>query len=191
MAKRRSHQSPVSGRFVLRLEPGHHAALRAAARAAGASLNEYCRRKLAAPLGALASLGPAADLVEHAARLHCSDLVGMVAFGSWARGEAGPGSDVDVLVVLDSRAALTRQLYRPWDEAPITWGGFAVEPHLVHLPTDDHVGTIWAEAAIDGIVLFERDLAVSRALVSVRQAIVAGRLVRRTIHGQPYWAEVA
>jgi len=37
------------GRFLLRISPGLHAALREAATAQGLSLNDYCARKLAAP----------------------------------------------------------------------------------------------------------------------------------------------
>jgi predicted HicB family RNase H-like nuclease len=36
-----------SGRFLLRIDPGLHAALRHAASASGQSLKEYCGRKLA------------------------------------------------------------------------------------------------------------------------------------------------
>lgn len=176
---------------MLRLEPGLHAALRAAAKVGGVSLNEYCATKLAAPTGAAFGLGPAAVLVERAAALFGADLVGVVVFGSWARGEAGPTSDVDALLVVDPRRALTRALYRAWDEEPLLWDGHAVEPHVVHLPEPSSIGTVWAEAAVDGIVLFESGLAVSRRLSAIRREIVGGRLVRRVVHGQPYWAEVA
>ena len=37
---------------------------------------------------------------------------GVVVYGSWARGKATSESDVDVLVVLDASAALTRDIYR-------------------------------------------------------------------------------
>jgi HicB family/Nucleotidyltransferase domain len=180
----------ASGRFVLRLEPGLHAALQAAAKLAELSLNEYCTRRLSAPMGAV-QLGPAALLVQRAAEIHGADLVGIVAFGSWARGDAGPQSDLDVLVVLDAQLPLTRSLYRAWDEEAMAWQTHAVQTHLVHLPEAGAAGTVWAEAAIDGIVLFERDLSISRRLALVRGDIAAGRLVRRTVHGQPYWAKVA
>jgi hypothetical protein len=50
---------------------------------------------------------------------------------------------------------------------------------------------LWAEAAVDGVVLYDRDLSVSRRLVEVRNRIVAGEIVRRRVHGQPYWVEAA
>lgn len=182
----------ASGRFVLRLPPGLHAALRQAAAGAHLSLNDYCVRRLAAPLGSLTVLRGAAAVVARAAALLGADLVGAVAYGSWARGEASDASDVDVLVVIAGRVRLTRALYRVWDEAPVVWDDRPVDPHFVVLPpASERVGGVWAEAAIDGIVLFERGLLVSRRLVQVRRDILAGRLVRRFVHGQPYWAEVA
>jgi hypothetical protein len=181
-----------SGRFLLRLTPGLHAMLRSAAREAGLSLNDYCARKLAAPIGSLDGLRGGGAAVERAADLFGDDLVGVVAFGSWARGEAVASSDVDVLVVVERSAPLTRALYRRWDEKPLTWDGREVEPHFVRLSASDAPATgLWAEAAIDGMVLFERGARLSQRLAEVRRAIVEGRLVRRLAHGQPYWAEVA
>jgi predicted nucleotidyltransferase len=191
MVRSGKHPSRPSGRFVLRIEPGLHATLRAAAAALNVSLNEYCERKLALPIGSSSALSPAHALVERAAAWLGGDLIGVVAFGSWARGEAGPSSDVDALIVVDAPRRVTRSLYREWDEAPLSWHEHPVEPHFVHLPDPANVGTLWAEAAIDGIVLFERTLEVSRALADIRRQIVAGKLVRKLLHGQPYWSEVA
>ena len=187
------HRPPkgASGRFVLRIEPGLHQALRAAARECGVSLNDYCARRLAAPANCCEA-GDAARALQRAVVLLGDALVGVVAFGSWVRGEAGVTSDVDLLVVVDGRVALTREIYRRWDDAPVLWDGREVEPHFVHLPDAGAVtGGVWAEAAMDGVVLFERRLSVSRRLAAVRRHILSGRLVRRRVHGQPYWAEVA
>lgn len=180
-----------SGRFVLRLQPGLHGALHGAAEATGLSLNEYCARKLASP-GPPLDDADAVAAVKAAARIGGDRLVGVVAFGSWARREQGPDSDVDLLVVLDDRLAVTRDLYRRWDTETPRWGGHPVEPHFVHLPPPERpASALWAEAAIDGIVLFERSLRVSRRLAAVRAEIAAGRLQRRQAHGQPYWVAAA
>jgi hypothetical protein len=182
----------ASGRFVLRLEPGLHAALRQAAAASRLSLNDYCARKLAAPLGNLAALADASRAVSRAAGLFGDHLVGVAAFGSWARREAGASSDVDVLVVVDPDIAITRQLYRTWDDEPMSWEGHPTEPHFVQLPPPDTiVAGLWAEVALDAVVLFERGLALSAYLARVRRDIVDGRIVRRMAHGQPYWTEAA
>lgn len=178
-------RAELSGRFVLRISPGVHGALRAAAAEAGLSLNDYCARKLAAP-GVVA--GPAFEVVHRAAEQFADALVGIVAFGSWARDELTEESDVDLLIVVQPTVSIVRGLYRPWDERPISWEGRAVEVHIVHLPgpADDPSG-LWAEAATEGLVLFECGLELSRRLVDIRKLIAAGGMSRRHVHGQPYW----
>jgi predicted nucleotidyltransferase len=177
---------------VLRLEPGLHGALREAARESGLSLNDYCARKLAAPMGNLTAVDWASAAVERAAILFGEHLLGVAAFGSWARDELAESSDVDVLVVLESSVALTRALYRTWDERPVLGHERKLDPHFVHLPPlEGRIGAVWAEVAVDGILLFERGFRISSALVRVRHEILDGRLVRRIVHGQPYWTEVA
>lgn len=184
--------SKASGRFLLRLRPGLHAALRESAAAAGMSLNEYCATKLAVPLSVAVTGESTARAVTRAAALFADDLIGVVLFGSWVRGEATQDSDVDLLVVVEDGVQLTRSLYRRWDREPVCWEERPVEPHFVHLPGPEHelIGT-WAEVAVDGLVLFERDLEISARLRSIRREIAEGRLMRRTVHGQPYWTEVA
>jgi predicted nucleotidyltransferase len=169
-----------------------HATLRRAAQDAGLSLNDYCARKLALPAGNPTAFGGATAVVERAAELFAGNLIAVIAYGSWARGEALSTSDVDVLVVVEASAPITRELYRKWDATPLAWDGRPVEPHFVHLRGgEERTSGLWAEAAIDGIVLFERGTQVSARLAQARRDIVAGRLVRRVVHGQPYWAEVA
>ncbi|MBM4270347.1 MAG: toxin-antitoxin system HicB family antitoxin [Deltaproteobacteria bacterium] len=182
----------ASGRFLLRISPGLHAARRAAARASKVSLNDYCGRKLAAPIGGLAALPSAGAVIERAAGVCGAGLVGVVVYGSWARGEATRSSDVDVLVVLERETSPSRALYRAWDEEPVTWDERPVEPHFVCLPApSERISGLWAEVATDGIVLLEQDLRISEYLARVRREIVAGRMIRRFSHGQPYWAKVA
>jgi len=186
-----SRGSSLSGRFLLRLTPGLHSALRRAAREAGVSLNEYCARKLALPPSNPPALVGVVSVVEHAVELFADDLIALIAFGSWARGEAATSSDVDVLVVVESSVPITRDLYRRWDTRPLSWDAHPVEPHFVHLRASDEGTTgLWAEVAIDGIVLFERGIAMSQRLAAIRREVLVGRLVRRTAHGQPYWSQV-
>jgi hypothetical protein len=181
-----------SGRFVLRIEPGLHAALKAAAEAAGLSLNEYCARSLAA--GSVVDEG-AARAVVRAAGVLGEDLLGVVVFGSWARGVATAASDVDLLVVCGGGVVISRGLYGAGDEAgpPLEWEGRPVEPHFVGLPArGGRISGLWAEVATDGLVLFERRWRVSRHLAAVRSRIAAGEVERRWSEGgQPYWVEAA
>jgi predicted nucleotidyltransferase len=180
-----SDQDRPSGRFVLRLDPGLHAALRSAARAAGVSLNEYCARRLSAP--GREGVDGAAEVVGRASQVVGAELAGVVLFGSWARGEATAESDVDVLIVL-RRGRVTRELYRAWDAAPVEWEGRPVEPHFVTLPEPGTPPSgLWAEVAIDGVVLYEVDVELSRRLAEVRRRIAEGALVRRWSNGHAYW----
>jgi hypothetical protein len=183
--------SRQSGRFLLRLPPSLHGALQASARAEHLSLNEYCVRRLAAGGSGLTADDGAAAIVTAAADLVGDALVAVVVYGSWARSEAATTSDVDVLIVVESSVALTRSLYRKWDKAPVTWRGRTLDPHFVHPPGDRPTGGVWGEVAIDGIVLFERGWRLSARLVQIRRSIAAGRLVRRFVHGQPYWTVAA
>lgn len=179
-----------SGRFVLRIEPRLHAALRQEAAQAGLSLNEYCARRLTGAGTAVA--GPGWSVVERARAVLPTGLAGVVVYGSWARGEAGPDSDVDVLLVVEREVRIVRGLYARWDEQPVGWAGRPVEPHFVRLPgADETPSGLWAEVAVDGVVLFDPGLAVSRVLVALRRRIAAGDLVRREAHGQPYWLEAS
>ena len=172
----------------MRLDPDLHAALRAEAAARNVSLNELCARTLAEhafdPVAG--AFGP---VVRRALGLFEGALVGLVAFGSWARGDAAPGSDVDVLVVVAPGIDVTRELYRRWDVEPVTCDGRAVDPHFIVLPDPAApVSGVWADAARDGIVVFERSHQVSRHLGHVRRQVLSGVRRRSTAHGQPYWS---
>ena len=178
--------SAASGTFVLRLDPRLHAVLRHEAVAAGTSLNEWCSRSLAAP-GA-AGLSAAAEVVVMIRAGLGADLLGVVAYGSFARGELAAGSDVDLLIVLSEGVKITRSLYRQWDGVVPAWEGREIDLHFVHLPDRDNpVSGTWAEAGVCGIVLYDHDLLVSRRLIDIRSRIAGGELTRRMAQGQPYW----
>ncbi len=163
-----------------------HTALDGAARTAGLSLNEYCVRRLASAGNVD---GDAATLLARASSVAGDSLKAALLHGSWARGEATVASDVDALIVVDRTVQLDRALYRRWDAEPIAWKGRPVDAHFVHLPEEETLSGLWAEAAIDGQVLFDRDGSVSEHLHRVRRAIAEGRLLRRVAHGQPYWTQ--
>src|SRR5262249_34915716 len=152
----------------------------------------YCVRRLGSPdRGTL----PHPDALHVSARAEAiagPNLVGIIAHGSMARGEARPSSDMDVLVVVDRALALTRALYRRWDEAPVAWQRRPVDVHFINLPDDpDRAAGVWAEAAVEGVLLHDSDGRVESTLRQVRRAIADGRLVRKHAHGQPYWTVAA
>ena len=112
-------------------------------------------------------------------------LLGVLLFGSVAREDYHVGSDIDLLIVVSSDLPLTRRLYARWDEQLVE---DMHSPHFVHLPaTVEEAGSIWFEAAVDGIVLYDSDGRVSRFLSRIRRAIADGRLMRRFAYGHPYW----
>lgn len=160
--------------------------LRTAAKASGLSLNEYCVRKLKSPSVAMGSA--AGDAVAAASRVCGEHLRAVVAFGSWARGEAAADSDVDLLIVVAAGLAVTRRLYRIWDRKPASWEGRSLEPHFVQQPAmGARPSGLWAEVATDGIVLFDPGLDASRYLVRVRRLVAEGRIRQQRVHGQTYW----
>lgn len=179
-------------RFLLRLPQPLHRHLTTRAAALDLSLNEYCVRKLGGPESAALRHPAVLDVRAHAEAVAGARLVGLIVHGSWARGEARTTSDVDVLVVVERQLALTRSLYRAWDRAPIACDGRPVDAHFVHLPEDpDRAGGVWCEAAIDGVVVSDVDGRIEQALGRLRRAIADGRLVRKHVHGQPYWTVAA
>lgn len=188
-ARRRSatpRSKAASGKFVLRLDPQLHADLRREATHHGMSLNEHCAQVMT--MHRAAGDAAAAAVIRAVRRQAGAALVGVVVYGSWARGDVADSSDVDLLVVLEPALPITRELYRLWDEQPLTWDGRGVDVHLVHLPeAGAEISGTWAEAATDGIVLFERGLDLSRRLSGIRRRIATGEIVRHVAHGQPYW----
>ncbi len=96
------------------------------------------------------------------------------------------------MLIVEQEYEIGRAIYRHWDEAPLMWDGHLVEPHFVHLPEPGaRISGTWAEVAVDGVVMFDRGLTVSRRLVELRRQIISGRLAQRRSHGQSYWVEVA
>ena len=176
-----------SGRFVLRIDPGLHASLRDAARAADTSLNSYCAEKLASLGTGLDEEGTA--VVRRAISVLGDSLIGVVAFGSWARGDDSPESDLDVLVIADEAVDISRALYRRWDTEPAPgWHGHRVSPHFVRLASEGApISGFWAEVAMDGLVLFEKTWAVSRHVAGLRRQILEGEISRRVVGEQVYW----
>lgn len=190
---------PASGRFLLRISPALHRALRRRATDEGKSLNKYCSDVLGAvvedatPGRSRAWQAAAAVVVARVGE----ELDGVVLFGSRAHGWDGPGSDIDLLLVLREGAVLGRDRYAEWDRtlaraAEIRALGAQVSPHFALLPTGppgtaDGGGGLWLEAALHGVILWQRNPAVSRWIAEARELMAEGVLRRRRAHGQPYW----
>jgi uncharacterized protein len=183
----------ASGKFVLRLPPKLHETLAKQSRSQGVSLNSLCVSRLSASLGT--SVQSDADEVPAwitAVKGLGLDWVGIVLFGSVARGEQTENSDMDVLIVLKTGSPIQRDLYTLWDKVL----GQSVDPqvfrrlspHFVCLPGPDETpGSLWLEVSLDAIVLSEKDLQVSKVLSRIRKDIASAVVVRHISHGHPYW----
>lgn len=192
MGKKSSTTAPGVARVLLRLPGDLHRTLIASAADAGLSLNELLVRRLRAPADAH-GLSAVRSLVVTRARAVFGDrLRGVLVLGSWARGEAAATSDIDVLIVIDPATPLTRDLYRAWDAEPLHFEGRSIDAHVAHPSQAGTAPTaVWCEAAVDGVVWYDRDGAIAVRLGEVRRAIAEGRVVRALAHGQPYWKGAA
>ena len=179
-------------RVLLRLPVDVHRNLATAAAAEGLSFNEFCVRRLRAPVQP-GDTSVVRSLVIDGARAVVGDhLLGVVVLGSWARGQAAADSDIDVLIVIDPDVPLTRDIYRAWDRMPLSYNERAIDAHFVHPSVDGTSPTsLWCEAAVDGVVWYDRDGGLTTRLAEVRRAIAEGRVVRGSVHGQPYWKGAA
>jgi predicted nucleotidyltransferase len=184
--------NPRVTRVLLRLPADLHRMLVKAAADADLSFNEFCVRRLSAPSDAQGLSAVRSQVVTRARTVFGDRLDGVLVLGSWARGEAAATSDIDVLIVIDATIALTRDLYRVWDLDPISVDGRAIDAHFAHPSAAGTPPTaVWCEAAVDGIVWYDRDGRLTIRLGEVRRAIAEGRVVRSFAHGQPYWKGAA
>jgi predicted nucleotidyltransferase len=184
--------NPRVARVLLRLPADLHRTLVKAAAEADLSFNEFCVRRLSAPSDAQGLSAVRSQVVTRARTVFGDRLDGVLVLGSWARGEAAATSDIDVLIVIDARIALTRDLYRVWDLDPISVDGRSIDAHFAHPSASGTLPTaVWCEAAVDGIVWYDRDGRLAIRLGEVRRAIAEGRVVRSFAHGQPYWKGAA
>lgn len=196
----------ASGTFVLRLDPELHLRLREMAARREVSLNRLCaevlRRAVSEPEGDAPQAGSAEvitslDLVVQRCRRVFEDaLIGVLVFGSVARGDQRADSDLDLLLVVRRDQPLRRGLYARWAEEVESFAEDRlrreVNPHFCHVPdTPDLAGALWFEVSIDGVVLWERDGEVSRHLRGVRLYLAGGGATRRVQHGHAYWVRHA
>ena len=177
--------------LLLRLSPLLHRRLLQKARAENLSVNSMCIRFITAGLEgqSSSSFDTLRQLIE---KQWGNQFIGLVLFGSAARGTLRQNSDLDLLLVIDGETPLTRSLYTSWDETLDEKAREIfvreVNPHFVHLPTDPlRAGGIWLESALEGRVLFDRSGAIERFLQELRGHIARGGIERAAVHGHPYW----
>lgn len=185
----------ASGKFVLRTPSELHARLQREAQRQGLSLNNLCLDLIGAGLRSKGVVCGEPNLPQ---KLHQSilqqwkdKLIGIVLFGSSARGDASPSSDIDLFLILKSNIKIQRKLYHEWSDLLEPAGlshSDIYSPHFVLLPKDiQEAGSLWFEIALDGIVLWEKNYRISSFLRKLRTAIAEGNIKRKLTHGHPYW----
>jgi len=113
--------------------------------------------------------------------------LGLVLYGSRARGDSRPDSDRDLMVVLDSGVLPSSALQRRLDSVLRDARNSVT---LSQLPeASAHPGNLWLEIAVEGVVVDDRGGEVARSLIQLRHQIANGRFTRKLSHGIPYWVE--
>lgn len=192
MSKGSRQSAPRIARVLLRLPAELHRALVKEAADQSLSFNEFCVRRLASPTDAREMSSARTLVVTRATEVYGDRLMGVLVLGSWARGDAAAASDIDVLVAIDPATPLTRDLYRAWDLDPLVCEGRAVDVHVIHpSPAGAVPSSVWCEAAVDGLVWYDRDGTIASRLGEVRRTIAEGLVLRGFAHGQPYWKGAA
>jgi predicted nucleotidyltransferase len=131
-----------------------------------------------------------ADLpdAQRIAQLWGEPLEGIVLFGSQARGETWDTSDIDLLIVLPEGTPLIRSLYDRWDHQVAPYFDRRVSPSIVLCRSDaSDVGSVWIEAAVDGVILLDRAGRIAHMFEQIRQDIATGKLLSGETHGHRYW----
>jgi predicted nucleotidyltransferase len=185
----------LSGKFVLRLSPELHLQLKQRSAQERLSLNELCVKFIAEGFkssnraeSSLLALPPL--FLRIIRKKWKKSLVGIVLFGSTARGEASERSDIDLLVVLEPESKVQRSLYLEWDDAFQNWPSKELarySPQFVRLPSAKNASGLWFEIALDGKIIFEKDARLSSLLRDLKTLMAEGKVIRKLAHGQPYW----
>lgn len=93
-----------------------------------------------------------------------------VLFGSWARGEAGPRSDIDLLVILRDAPPLLDRCFLAAEVARAVHAGLAavLSPVLLDEREAQATRPLYLDAVVDGVVLLDRD----RTWASIRERLL-------------------
>lgn len=179
--------------FVLRLKEDLFAGIRQRAEKEGKSINGYCVELLEKSQN---NADEFFELSKSCQKYFGSDLLGMVVFGSVARGTATKASDLDILIILDRSKKLGKDLYTQWDKFlerdNVNTFGRDLSPHFVHMVEDlEKLGSLWLEVALEGRVIFEQNAQCTQLLQKIRSKISEGHYKKSYSYGIPYWKKVA
>ncbi|HID64465.1 MAG TPA: nucleotidyltransferase domain-containing protein [Anaerolineae bacterium] len=128
------------------------------------------------------------DIVGLFRDLMGSDLIAIVLYGSWARGESQPGSDVDLLVIARNlphgRFERVNYVHR------LTVGRFRRRISvLAKEPTEfeGHFPSLYLDIGLDGIILYDTEGYMADKLARIREIIEEAGLYRVRRDGELMW----
>ncbi|MEM0171589.1 nucleotidyltransferase domain-containing protein [Thermofilum sp.] len=116
------------------------------------------------------------------------EFVGMILFGSWARGEAEADSDVDVLVVFRSFGGFEARskvysIIAEHVKMPLT----LIDARLGEITSEDYELTpLMLNILYDGIVIWDRDGVLKDFVEKGRKLIEGAKLVRYKVPDGKY-----
>jgi len=119
-----------------------------------------------------------------------NDLLGVVLYGSHARGEASPGSDVDLLVIANGLPE--RRYERAQWLARVEFESDYTGPQVSILGKtreefERYFPSLYLDIGQDGIVLFDREEYAAGKLAQIREVIAEAGLVRTWFDGEMMW----
>lgn len=169
----------TSGKFVLRISPEMHALLKCEAEENNLSLNQLINKKL---------FENKSEKYESILKLFKHNLLGIVLFGSYVRGEPRKSSDIDLLIVLAKEIEIKRSLYHLWDDKIEHKMGSIYSPQFTHLPKDyNSISSLWLEVGLEGEIAYDPLGVIKKEIFKIKSEISSGKYRRKLTHGHPYW----
>ena len=176
-----------SSKILLRLPKALHDAVKARAASAKLSVNSLLERYIAQGVADPVPQDLFSRVIEDARREFAGGFVGLLLFGSQARGDVHDTSDTDLLLVVSEDVRIERSMYRAWDER-LPEG---VSLHISRLPPHaEDAGSLWLECALDARILYDPSGRIAEFLSAAKRYITSGKVARRVTHGQGFWIPV-
>jgi len=173
-----------ASKILLRIPEALHTAVKARAAKLGVSVNTFIERLIEHGLHGDGASEVETFVLNKALETYGDAFVGLLLFGSRARGDAHDLSDTDLLLVVRDTIRIERELYRMWD----TILPDHISLHIAHLPVDPQApGSLWLECALDARIIFDPTGVIGSTLRSLKGLITSGSIVRRETHGQGFW----
>lgn len=175
-----------SGKFVLRIHPDLHARLKKEAEGRRISLNQA----ILSHIDEQAANETQFPYLRSILNRYKTGLLGVILFGSQARGDALPSSDIDLLLVMSSTIPIQRNLYQEWQNHFDTKEFHLLSPQFVHVPKDlGELSSLWLEVALEGDILYDPRNQLRKTIREIRNRIAAGQYIRKSTHGHSYWVK--